>query len=155
MTRKKKLDSRLRAEYYSEMRRHDEQGGGDHSMAILMDAARRHNEELLQYLSREIGINYAEDGKTALFWLSGDDDPQAVELLLRAGAKANAAQAGAASPLMHAAFRNRLDNVRLLAQHGAEIGYRDANGDSALSFAQAQGHTEVVDYLNSVLAVKP
>jgi uncharacterized protein len=120
-----------------------------------MDAARRHNEELLQYLSREIGINYAEDGKTALFWLSGDDDPQAVELLLRAGAKANAAQAGAASPLMHAAFRNRLDNVRLLAQHGAEIGYRDANGDSALSFAQAQGHTEVVDYLNSVLAVKP
>jgi ankyrin repeat protein len=156
MPRKKKGDSRHQAEYYSEMRRLEEQqGGGNHTMSMLLNAAQRHDEDFLLYLTREIGVNYAEAGKTALFWLSGDDDPRAVELLVQAGSKVNAAQTGAASPLMHAAFNNRLHNVRLLVQHGAELGYCDANGDSALSLAEAQGHTDVVNYLNSVLAIKP
>ncbi len=55
---------------------------------------------------------------------------------------------------MHAAFRNRLENARLLVQYGAEIGYCDANGDSALSFAEVEGHAEEVNYLKSILSVK-
>jgi hypothetical protein len=154
MSQRKKTNGRLRAEYHSELRRLDEAGGGDHLMDLIMDAARRHNEELLGYLAGKIGINYTEDGKTALFWLAGDDDPRAVELLIKAGGKVNAATRGAASPLMHAAFRNRLKNVRLLVQHGAEIGYRDANNDSALSLAETEGHVEMANYLRSILSVK-
>jgi ankyrin repeat protein len=30
----------------------------------------------------------------------------------------------------------------------------DANGDSALSFAEAEGHAEVVNYLKSILSIK-
>ncbi len=148
------MGSRMRAEYHSELRRYDEIRGGDHTMDLIIDAARRHNKELLDYLANKVGINYAENGKTALFWLAGGDDPRAVELLITAGAKVNAATQGAASPLMHAAFRNRLENAHLLVQHGAEIGYCDANGDSALSFAEEQGHTEVSDYLKSILSIK-
>ncbi len=148
------MNGSLRAEYHSELRRLDEAGGGDHSMDLIMHTARRHNEELLGYWADKIGINYAEDGKTALFWLAGDEDPRAVELLIKAGGKVNAATPSAASPLMHAAFRNRLENARLLVQYGAEIGYCDANGDSALSFAEVEGHAEVVNYLKSILSVK-
>ncbi|HMN88511.1 MAG TPA: ankyrin repeat domain-containing protein [Saprospiraceae bacterium] len=77
-----------------------------------------------------------------------------MELLIKARGRVNAAIPGAASPLMHAAFRNRLENARLLVQYGAEIGYCDANGDSALSFAEVEGHAEEVNYLKSILSVK-
>jgi uncharacterized protein len=141
--------------YYYELRRLDEQGGGDHTMTILLDAAQQHNEALLRTVARERGINYTEDGKTALFWLAGDDNLHALELLLQLGAKLNAAQTGAASPLMHAAYRNRMDNVQLLVRRGAAVDYTDANGDSALSFAEAQGHIAIVDYLKHILAAQP
>ncbi len=149
-----RIKKNTRAEYYSEMRRYDEIGGGNHSLDVIMDAARRHDKELLSYLAGNLSINHAEDGKTALFWLAGEENPRALELLIRAGAKVNAVEPGVASPLMHAVFRNRIENVRLLVLHGAEIGYRDANGDSALSLAEAQGYAEVLNYLNSVLSVK-
>jgi ankyrin repeat protein len=153
--RKKVADSRHRAAYLYELRRLDEQDGGDHSMEIIMDAARRHDADLLAYLSRRIGINYAEDGKHALFWLAGDEDTVPVALLLSAGGNANAAQQGAASPLMHAARRNRLAMARLLVQHDAIVGYTDANGDTAFSIAEESGHSEMVAYLQSILAIKP
>jgi hypothetical protein len=149
MKRKKKM----KAEYYSELHRIDELlGSGDHTMYLIMDAARRHNEELLHYLADIKGINYANEGKTALFWLAGEGDIRSVKLLIKAGAHVNAFKSGVASPLMHAAFRNRLEIVQLLVQNGAVINYTDADGDSALSLAEAEGHTEVVNYLKKRLS---
>jgi ankyrin repeat protein len=142
-----KKDRQRLTELHSAWRRLDEIGGGDHSLDIIMDAARRHKLEFLLLAAREIGINYTENGKTALFWLAGEEDLEAVMLLIEAGAKIDAAAKGAASPLMHAAFRNRLGMVQLLIQHGAKVDYRDANGDSALSFAEEHGHHEIVDCL--------
>lgn len=152
MTRKK--DKKLIADLNSEWRRLDEMSGGNHSLELIMDAARRNNPELLQVLDQEIGINCTENGKTALFWLAGEADLNALQLLITKGAKVNAAEKGAASPLMHAAFRNRFAVINFLVQHGAKVDYCDANGDSALSFAQEQGHDDVVNYLISVMANK-
>lgn len=149
--RHKKRESACRAEYYSALRREQERSGGDDPMALLMDAARRKDEKFLAFLAREIGINYAEDGKSALFWIAGDGDLGAAAQLVHAGAKTNAVVEGAASPLMHAAFRNQLDMARLLLRHGARASYTDANGDSALSIAEAQGYAEMAALLRSAI----
>ncbi len=152
MTRKK--DKKPIASLHAEWRKLDEISGGDHSLDLIMDAARAGDHDFLQFLAQKIGINYTENGKTALFWLAGEADLVAAERLILAGAKLNAAEKGAATPLMHAAYRNQLDMLRLLVEKGAQVDYHDANGDSALSFAQEQGHQEALEYLQSVLALK-
>ncbi len=149
--RHKKHERACRAAYYAALRREQERGGGDDPMALLMDTARRKDESLLAFLAKEFGINYAEDGKNALFWVAGDGDTEAAALLINAGAKTNAVVNGAASPLMHAAFCNQLDMARLLLRHGAQVAYTDANGDSALSIAEAQGYAEMVALLRSAM----
>lgn len=52
---------------------------------------------------------------------------------------------------MHAAYRNQLDMAKLLVKHGARVHDIDGNGDTALSFAEEQGHEEMVAYLRSLM----
>jgi hypothetical protein len=155
MPRRKKSNGSQRTAHYFELRRHDEMSGGDHSIDIIAAAARAHNKDLLRYLARQMDINYTEEHKTALFWLAGEDDPLALECLILAGGMIGGALLpGAPTPLMHAAFRNRLENIRLLVKYGADVEYCDAHGQSALSLAEMQGHTEIVDYLKRILSTK-
>jgi ankyrin repeat protein len=137
--------------YRSEYRRLDEQNGGNHTIEIIMNAARYHQLDFLDFLAHEVGIDFTENGKTALFWLAGEADCKAVELLIAVGSRVNTTVKGTASPLMHAAFNNQIEMAKLLVRHGAEVNYQDANKDSALSFAQKQGHTEIGAFLSSIL----
>lgn len=148
---KKIPDSVHEARLYSERRRLDEIGGGDHTLDLIMNTAIEGDAELLGFLARNFGINYVEGGKHALFWVAGSNDLEAAELLISAGSTVHNAGKKAASPLMHAAYRNQLDMAKLLVKHGARVHYIDGNGDTALSFAEEQGHEEMVAYLRSLM----
>ncbi len=148
---KKIPDSVHEARLYSERRRLDEIGGGDHTLDLIMNTAIEGDAELLGFLARNFGINYVEGGKHALFWVAGSNDLEAAELLISAGSTVHNAGKKAASPLMHAAYRYQLDMAKLLVKHGARVHYIDGNGDTALSFAEEQGHEEMVAYLRSLM----
>jgi len=148
---KKIPDSIHEARLYSERRRLDETGDGDHTLDLIMNTAIQGDGELLDFLARNFGINYAEGGRHALFWVAGTPDLKTAELLISAGSTVHNAGKKAASPLMHAAYRNQLDMAKLLEKHGARVHYTDGNGDTALAFALEQGHAEMVAYLNAMM----
>jgi uncharacterized protein len=143
----KKRDSKLQQALGLDRRRYQEQHGDDATLDIIQDAARHGRADYLAFLAKEVGIDFAEDGKTALFWLAGSNELAAVRHLIEAGASVQARGKRAASPLMHAAFRNQLEMAQLLVQRGARIDYRDQNGDTALALAKEQGHLEMVALL--------
>lgn len=87
-------------------------------------------------------------GRTALMFAATGDNAAACETLLAAGADVNATDTGEGfTALMHAAAEGQLEVVKLLLQHNAERDRRDIDGDTAKSFAEKNGHTEVVKAL--------
>ncbi len=139
-------------EEYAQLKRALEESGRDASpLNCLIEAAHRLDGELLAFIGRQEGINASTEGLNALFYVAGSNDVAAAQLLIDAGCQLNALRAGAPTPLMHAAFRNRPAMVRLLIERGADIGYIDKNGSSALSLAQERGHTEIVALLTSAV----
>jgi uncharacterized protein len=150
-----KSSSKFQSAYESDLRRYQEQHGSDATLDIIQDAARRKEADYLAFLANRVGLNRTEDGKTALFWLAGTNELEAVRLLVQHGASVQSAGKGAASPLMHAAYCNQLEMAKLLVAQGARVDFKDKNGDSALSFAQERGHGEMVAFLEQAMAKKP
>jgi ankyrin repeat protein len=62
----------------------------------------------------------------------------------------NARQAGEFTPLHGAAQNGQVEMVRLLLEHGADLGARAADGRSALDFALENGHQAAADLLRQV-----
>ena len=88
------------------------------------------------------------NGRTALMYASSGPFAETVELLLQQGAGVNVqGTLEGFTPLMTAAAEGLLDIVRLLLVHGADRNLEDQDGDTALSFAKRNGHTEVVELL--------
>lgn len=74
-------------------------------------------------------------------------DFAAVEAALRETKDINELGAEGRTPLIDAAALGRLDVVRLLIQHHAEPGWKDAAGETAILKAGANGYPEVVSAL--------
>jgi uncharacterized protein len=71
-----------------------------------------------------------------------------VELLLKSGADANGALPGGERPLMTAARTGSLASVKALLSRGAVIDAKDdVRGQTALMWAAAEGHADVVEAL--------
>lgn len=74
-----------------------------------------------------------------------------VMLLLKAGADPNATLPGGETPLMTAARVGSLHAVKALVAHGARVDSKDERrGQTALMWAAAEGHAEVVEVLIEV-----
>ncbi|MEZ5039610.1 MAG: ankyrin repeat domain-containing protein [Saprospiraceae bacterium] len=69
------------------------------------------------------------------------------ELLVQHGANVNLSQTQGVRPLHAAAHRGNLAMVQLLVEAGAEVNAQMENGDTALDFAEKDGHEEVKQYL--------
>ena len=71
------------------------------------------------------------------------------ELLLKNGAAVDAVQAQNVTPLHSAVHRGNLEMAKLLVQYGANLTTQMDNGDTALSIAKREGHTSLLEYLQS------
>src|SRR6184192_2024275 len=104
------------------------------SDALLADAAEKMDRATIRTLvQRRVDVNAPQpDGMTALHWAAYQDDREIAELLVRAGADVNVA--------------NRY-GVTLLS-HGAAVHAKDdRRGQTALMWAAAEGHADVVQAL--------
>jgi len=89
-------------------------------------------------------------GRTALMFAASGPFAETVGLLLKRGAEVNVqGTLEGFTPLMTAAAEGLADVVRLLLGAGADQDIKDVDGDTALSFAQQNGHTDVVALLES------
>jgi ankyrin repeat protein len=75
---------------------------------------------------------------------------QTVQLLLDAGASANATQAGGFTALFSAAIANRKDLVEMLVAHGADPHHRTEQDKTAADFARERGHAELAAWLEAL-----
>jgi len=91
-------------------------------------------------------VNAADNyGVTPLSLACTNGSVPFVEKLLKAGANPNAARTSGETVLMTCAYAGALDAVKALLASGADANAKESSGgQTALIWAAAQGHTEVV-----------
>jgi ankyrin repeat protein len=93
-------------------------------------------------------VNASEaDGTTALAWAVQRDDVETAELLIRAGAKVDAANNYGATPLWMACSNGSAAMVETLLKAGADPDTHLFSGETALMTAAEGGNTDVVKTL--------
>lgn len=115
----------------------------------LADAAKQQNHAALrQLLAQKLDPNTAQvDGTTPLHWAAQHDDVEAAQLLLRAGAKAGAANRYGVTPLSLACTNGNGALVKLLLEAGADANSTLPGGETALMTAARTGKLEPVQAL--------
>ena len=88
-------------------------------------------------------------GATPMFVATTDGNAAMIELLLKAGADANAVMSSAGdTPLMMAARTGKADAVKVLLDHGANVSAKETwGGTTALMWAISERHSEVAKLL--------
>lgn len=87
-----------------------------------------------------------KSGQSPLAWAVSLGHADVVQLLLEAGADANA-RGESGTVLMYASFNGDADVVALLLKGGADVGMEGENGLTALTYAIFHGHTYVTALL--------
>ena len=89
-------------------------------------------------------------GRTALMYAASGPFVDTVGLLLKRGAEVNVqGTLEGFTPLMTAAAEGLADVVRILLTAGADPDIKDKDGDTALTFAEQNGHSEVAALLEN------
>jgi ankyrin repeat protein len=99
-------------------------------------------------LAKKVDVNAAEaDGATALDWASYLDDVESAELLLHAGANANAGNDLGVTPLWLACQNGSAAMVDRLLEAGAKPNTALLAGETPLMVAARSGYPEIVEQL--------
>jgi len=120
--------------------------------ALMYAAFNGHDKIIETLLKYETDLNLRDNnGRTALMFAASGSSPNSVKLLLENGAKPNIQdKVEHFTALMFAAAEGQLENVKLLLQYGAQTNIKDIDGDDALTFADNNGHQQVVDFLKNL-----
>ena len=116
----------------------------------LMFAAFNGHTSVVEYLRKQGAKIDTKDinGRTALMYAASGPFAETVDFLLTEGADVNVqGSLEGFTALMTAAAEGQVEVVRHLLDHGADTSLEDEDGDTALSFARQNGHTEVVELL--------
>ena len=120
---------------------------GDGSTAMQWALGSGHVAIMAWLLERGLSVDARNDnGTTSLMNAVQDNNLEAIAWLLDQGAEPNAADDRGFTSLHRAAERGLAETVRLLLQKGAEPD-SIAQGQTALSLAQARGHSEIISLL--------
>jgi ankyrin repeat protein len=99
-------------------------------------------------LAQRIDVNAPEpDGTTALHWAANRDDAELVDLLIRAGANAKAANRYGVTPLWLAAMSGNAASIEMLLKAGADANTASAEGETVLMTAARTGKLDAVNVL--------
>ncbi|HVB37976.1 MAG TPA: ankyrin repeat domain-containing protein, partial [Vicinamibacterales bacterium] len=125
-------------------------GAAAPSQSPVADAAMQKDRAGVQELLRQAAdVNTAQgDGMTALHWAAVNDDPAMAQMLLYAGADANAVtRLGGFTALDLAAKSGAAGVVEVLLKGGADPRKTDVHGTTALMFAAESGNAATVNAL--------
>src|SRR6185503_6739894 len=119
------------------------------SPADLIDATKRQDVSAVRtLLARRVDVNgKAADGSTALHWAAQRNNPQLVDLLVRAGANAKAATRYNVPPLYLAALNGNAQMMERLLAAGADANATVYEGQTMLMTAALSGRAEAVRLL--------
>ncbi len=114
----------------------------------LIDAVKAGNRAAIRTLATRSTVNAPEaDGMTALHWAVRADDADSVQVLLRAGANASAANRYGITPLTIAATNGNAAIARALLRAGANPNAPGPDGETILMVAARTGNADVVNAL--------
>ena len=119
------------------------------TVSPLVEAARMQDPTRVRtLLSQKADVNVrSTDGSTALLWLAHWNDVDTADLLLRAGAEANAANDFRMTPLSEACTNGNAALVRLLLKSGANPNTAIATGETPLMTCAKTGSADAVRML--------
>lgn len=115
----------------------------------LVDAAKNQDQKAVRtLLTQKVDVNArSSDGTTALLWLAHWNDLDTANLLLGAGADANAANEFRMTPLSEACTNGNSAFVRLLLKSGANPNTPIATGETPLMTCAKSGSADAVRML--------
>ena len=119
------------------------------SPADLIDATKRQDVAAVRaQLAKRVDVNgQAADGSTALHWAAQRNNPQLVDLLVRAGANAKASSRYNVPPLYFAALNGNAPVMERLLAAGADANGTAYEGQTMLMTAALSGRPEAVRLL--------
>jgi len=124
------------------------QGDG---MTALHWAASKDDAELAQlliYAGANVRATTRLGGITPLWLAAQNGNARVLDVLLKAGADANAAALTGVTPIMMAATSGNIEAIKTLADHGANLNAKEATyGQTPLMFAAANNHPDAVNLL--------
>ncbi len=132
------------------------QGGSFEAVKLLLAGGADVNRQSLRQPPVKAGLQ--ERGElTALLLAASMGSPEIVQALLAKGAEVNVKDMRGMTPLMMAASaeKQNAETVRLLLAKGAEVNVRSNDNETALSWANKWGDTEIVRLLKEAGATAP
>lgn len=111
--------------------------------ALMVAAGSAMNNLLKALIVRNADMDYISDiGESAVSRAAMGRHLTTLKILIEAGAKANAAPNGR-SVLMYAVEDNNMLISQMLIEAGADVNFRDEEGDSALRIARRMGYVDL------------
>ncbi len=121
----------------------------DDITALMLAAAHGDVESVKVLADAGADVNARDGGYgTALMYAASHGNVESVKVLADAGADVNAKDGnGGYTALMHAVIMGRIEVIKALINAGADINATNADGQTALMFAESVGHSEAIEIL--------
>ena len=123
----------------------------DGRTALMMAAFNGHTDTVRLLIDHEAKVNALDGvGRTALMYAAAGPFAQTVQLLIDRGADLYIRDKEEGfTALMFAAAEGQADVIEVLLAHGADLKVTDQDGDTALDFAEKNGHREAFKLLQN------
>jgi ankyrin repeat protein len=123
------------------------------STILMLAAFNGHTDVVRALLDRGASIDRRDlTGRTALMYASSGPYADTVGLLIEKGASVNLTDHGEGwSALMFAGGEGQVEVIRTLLAHGADAELVDEDGETALTFAQRNGHADAASLLQAAM----